>query len=256
MSPDEMDRAQWIMSSGKLNLWLTPTSSRVLDLHSETAPDSLTNPLSFASASLAFSFAQATNFPVLSFFCGLQPKQPPGPATNRTMTLWNSLNAQLLTFIIAHRQTTDLSFLEQPKFLRKSQSKPKYATLLFKELLSSLPDNEMIFIIIDSFSRFGATAADFVEGNKLLEELVRLTKEMPQLVVKLLVTDALTSSKIRTLAELTIRVPDDVGGWRGGVSVRDLEEKRGVMVGQLVKRRKRIESDGVEEGSEGGSGSE
>ncbi|GAB1312063.1 hypothetical protein MFIFM68171_02273 [Madurella fahalii] len=237
MSPEEMDRAQWIMASDKVDLWLAPTDSRILDLHSETAPEEQANALSFTAATLAFSLARATDFPVLSYFCRSRAKGNRSPANSSVGALWNSLNGQLLKFMIARRQTADLSFLGRGKLFTKSQTKPKYAAKLFTELLAALRDKDVLFIIIDSFSHFARTSTDVAKGNELLSELAALTTKIPQLVIKLLVTDALPSCQIRKLSELTLRIPDDVDGWQSGISSRLLEERKTAMIEQFVKRR-------------------
>ncbi|KAK3369282.1 hypothetical protein B0T24DRAFT_580206 [Lasiosphaeria ovina] len=254
MSPKEMDRAQWIMASDKVDLWLAPAASRILDLHSETAPEEQANALSFTAATLAFSLARAADFPVISYFCRTRAKGNRSPADSSVLALWNSLNGQLLKFMIARRQTADLSFLGRSKLITKSQTKPKYAAKLFAEVLAALPEKDALFIIIDSFSHFASTGTDVAKGNELLSELAALTTKLPQLVIKLLVTDALPSCQIRKLSELTLRIPDDVDGWQSGISWRHLEERKTTMIGQFVKRRE--QSSNGESGLESSSDSE
>lgn len=42
---------------------------------------------------------------------------------------------------------------------------------------------------------------------------------------------------MRRLADLSLRVPDEVDGWRNEVGVRYLEERREKMVGRFVRER-------------------
>ena len=213
MDPAEKDRAQWIVASDAVSKWLAPGKSQILNVRSETAPPDLVNALSFSAATLAFSLAEATNCPVLSFFCGLRRKDSRENAYSGARAVRKSLNGQLLKFIVSKRPLTDLASLERENFMEKSRSKSKYAMELLRELLEALPEDDAIFIILDSFSRLGGDDKE-KDGNDLMKALAELIKEKPRRVIKILVTDAMPSCPIQHLADHTLFVPDDVDGWR------------------------------------------
>ena len=254
MSPEEMDRVQWVTASEQLNEWLSPTRSCVLDLHSETAPDELVNAMSFCAATLAFSLARATQFAVLSFFCGIRTKESRKSTRSGPAAIRNSLNGQLLKFLLA-RQAVDLSFLEQKKLMKKSQAEPKYARALLKKLFRVLPDRDVVFIMIDSFSSLGGTAVDYAKGDELIRELIDLGSEFPQLVIKLLVTDSLSNCPVRKLADQTLCVPDDVDGGASGVNLQYLDGRKTVMIKQLARKREEGSGSESDDGSESSSSS-
>jgi len=75
------------------------------------------------------------------------------------------------------------------------------------------------------------------ESAPEVEELAGWVSEGGPVVMKMLVTDTLLSCRVRRLADLSLRVPDEVDGWRNEVGVRYLEERREKMVGRFVRER-------------------
>ncbi|KAK4220781.1 hypothetical protein QBC38DRAFT_513879 [Podospora fimiseda] len=193
LSTVDMDRTQWILASKELQDWFSPKTSQVLDVHSETAPDKLVNPLSFSAATLAFSLARATDF-------------------------------TLLKFIIEKRQTVNLSFLGKTKVTENT----------------SLPERDVVFIIIESLYRLGG---EISKGDELVHSLLQLKERMCHLTIKILVTDSFPSSPIRKSADLTLYVPDDVDGWRNWVDSSYLEEHSVGVINQFVSEQGEISED-------------
>jgi len=233
--------------------------SSVLEIHGESAPSEILNSLSFTSATLALSLSRAVDAPVLSFFCRLRSKHSRNAGDSGPMALWKALNGQLVSFILERRKgAVDLSFLgKNKKIMEQSTTELKWGRKLFEKLVGALsqsqPQNkrkqkqkqkqkEVIFIIIDSFSRLGGDSKDLVRGEELLQQLAGMISETAtaaddKIVIKLLVTDTLPSCRVRRLADLSLRVPDEPDGWRNGVSVRYLEERREEMVGRFLEER-------------------
>lgn len=160
---EEQDQAQWIMNSDEVYDWLTRTESCVLEISAETAPDGLINPMWFTDAMLAVTLANMKDCPVLSFFCGLRRNESLDEQDSGPTAVLNSLNGQLLKFILQKRPTVDLSFLEEDKYRHKSKKKPKYGSALFKKLVSSLPEKDAVHsagLVPTNFRRHGTGRQD------------------------------------------------------------------------------------------------
>lgn len=246
---DERDKVQWIIASEPLTAWLTSSESQILHIQAETAPFALVNALSFSAATLAFTLTKTTNFAVLSFFCGLRRNDSRENADSGPKAIYKSLNGQLLRYIQNKRQMADLSFLEQKKVMRLSRDRSKYAKQLFRELLGALDENDVVVVILDSFSRLGEVDADKGNGDEVIEELAKLIKELPQLVIKVLVTDAMPSCSIRELANLKLHVPDKVDGWRNDINMRTFDQQTVAIVEQFRSREEEGYSSSEEDDS-------
>lgn len=253
MDAAEKDKAQWIMASKPVSTWLALDRSQILNIRPETAPIDIVNTLSFSAATLAFTLAKATEFPVLSFFSGFRRKGSRENSASGPKAVRKSLNAQLLKFIVAKRPSADLAFLERKKLMEKSRGKSKYAKELFRQLLESLPKQDVVFIVLDSLSRLGGT--DREGGHDLVREMHALVKEMQHIVIKVLVTDAMPGSPIRDLAHLTLYVPDEIDGERQDSHAMTLDSQRlGVI--ERFQTRQRERSVSAEEDSSGVSSSD
>ncbi|KAH6962420.1 hypothetical protein BKA56DRAFT_174357 [Ilyonectria sp. MPI-CAGE-AT-0026] len=253
---EERDRVQWIMASDVLNDWLKLTESQVLNVRAETAPLELVNALSFTAATLAFTIEKTTNYAVLSFFCGLRRNDSRANVDSGPKAILKSLNGQLLKFMMKKRPTSDLSFLKNERLMKKSRGRSKYAKELFRKLLEALPENDVVFVILDSFSRLGGPDKDAAKGDELVEELSALVIEMP-LVIKVLVTDALPSCPIKDSAHLTLDVPDDVDGWHNDIDLTALEQKKIAVIDEFrLRQEKGYFSSQEEESSDSSSDSD
>lgn len=247
----EKDRAQWIMASQPVSTWLALNESRILNIRSETAPTEIVNALSFSAATLAFSLSKATGFPILSFFCGLRRKDSRENSASGPKAVRKSLNGQLLKFILQKRPSADMSFLERKKLMEKSRGKSKYATELFRQLLGALPEKDVVFIIVDSPSRLGGTGKH--RCHDLVKEISLLVKEMPQLIIKVLITDAMPGSPTRDIAQLTLYVPDEVDGERNDIHAVALDPQRLAVIERFTSRHRERSASPEEQSSEDSS---
>jgi hypothetical protein len=230
LSLKEKDKAQWIMDSEKLRNWLAQTQSRVIEIRAETAPEELINSMSLTTSVLSVTLSSLTDYGVLSFFCGLKRHESYNEDDCSPMAILNSLNGQLLQFVLQKRPTVNLAMLESHKYFRGSREKPKYASALFKELLSLLPENDVVFILLDSFSRI---SGDKAQSDKIIEMICQAIEDMPDLIIKLLVTDSLPNCPIADLADLSIYVPNEIDGWQCGINMDLLELKTTTLIKQL-----------------------
>lgn len=138
------------------------------------------------------------------------------------MSVWNSLNGQLLGVMAFEKQTTDLAFLEGKRLMTRSQTDPKYARVLLKEMLAALPEGTVVFIMIDLFSRIHRTVAELPKGEELMKELIALTRKTTRVVIKLPVTNTLPNCSIGEAANLNLYVSDEIDKWGDGVSLESL----------------------------------
>ncbi|QSZ29033.1 hypothetical protein DSL72_003543 [Monilinia vaccinii-corymbosi] len=203
---DEKDISQWILRSDEHIKWLEEKKSSVIYIKLQAAPDSFNNPISFNSALIAITLQSTANFLVLAFFCKHRRFAPSSKYSSGPTTLVKSLNGQLLRFII-NRPSVDLSPLRDRNLLSNSKKSFKDGLVLFEALLSSLPKDDMVFIIIDSVSFLWGS-----EQDKEIEKLIKVIRKVEDIVIKLMVTDALPNSNIKKVADILLYVPDDVGG--------------------------------------------
>ncbi|KAI8178932.1 hypothetical protein K4K48_011830 [Colletotrichum sp. SAR 10_66] len=150
------------------------------------------------------------------------------------------LNGQLLKHVLQKRPGVDLSLLQQEnkRLMKKSTQKPKYAVKLFRGLLELLEDDDVVFIILDSWSRL---LGDRMEADKVIEKLSQNTKDASHLTIKILVLDPLPSDSIHESAHSVLYVPDEIDGWKNDVSLSLLKASNERMVEDLkdVRNRKR-----------------
>ncbi|KAJ0359471.1 hypothetical protein COL154_008254 [Colletotrichum chrysophilum] len=150
------------------------------------------------------------------------------------------LNGQLLKYFSQKRPGVDLSLLQQEnkRLMKKSTQKPKYAVKLFRGLLELLEDDDVVFIILDSWSRL---LGDRIEADKVIEKLSQTTKDFPHLAIKILVLDPLPSDSIHESAHSVLYVAEEIDGWKNDVSLSLLKASNERMVEDLkdVRNRKR-----------------
>lgn len=231
----EKDQIQWIMNSDPLYEWLSRSQSCVLEIKAETPPERLDNSLSFTAALLARTLASTADFPVLSFFCGLRSIESRREKQSGPIALLNSLNGQLLRFIVERRPAVDLSFLDGKEHSDRAREKPKHALDLLDHLLGLLPAKDAVFIVIDSFSRLSGTEAD---GDKVLQRMVGIVARH-KIIVKVLVTDPLPSCSIKHLADLSLLVPDHTDGGSQGINVEMFKQENSLVIQQFQVRQQR-----------------
>ena len=123
----------------------------------------------------------------------------------------------MLRFILDRRSDADLAFFQDEKLMKKSRSRSRYAKKLFRELLGALPEGDVVYMILDSFSRLGGRPGDKDKSDDIIKELTALKSEVPDLIMKILVVDAMPDCPVIRQSDLTLEVPDDVDGWKNDV---------------------------------------
>ncbi|KAF2635659.1 hypothetical protein P280DRAFT_536075 [Massarina eburnea CBS 473.64] len=248
LDSDEKDISQWILRSQNLREWLHEDESSIIEIDVQTPPTALNNPLSFTSALFASTIQSTDQFPVLAFFCFHRNKQYPiEEEKSGAVALVNSLNGQLLRFMATKRPSVDLSVLEGQNFFSKAKKDLKCGLKLFSKLLSSLPDDDMVFIIIDSLSRLSGHTNE----EKVVKRLIRTMKEKEDVLIKVMVTNAFPGSYVKSVADMSLYVPDWVNGFGG---IDDSEMKKEIARDSNCRRslkdgngKTRLESEDEEE---------
>ncbi|KAF4835115.1 hypothetical protein CGCTS75_v002690 [Colletotrichum tropicale] len=228
---EDREKSQRIMSSPEVSNWLRLDESNILGVRAENAPDELYHPLSFTAALLTETLQRSTEFPVLSFFCGIRTNEKFDRVLCGPLAVLNSLNGQLLKHF-SQRPGVNLSLLQQEnkRLMKKSTRKPKYAVELFRGLLELLEDDNVVCILLDSWSRL---LGDRIEADKVIEKLSQTTKDFPHLAIKILVLDPLPSDSIHELAHSVLYVLDEIDGWKNDVSLSLLKASNERMVEDL-----------------------
>ncbi|KAK2775758.1 hypothetical protein CKAH01_12714 [Colletotrichum kahawae] len=229
---EDREKSQWIMSTPEISNWLRLDESNILGVRAENAPDGLHHPLSFTAALLTETLQRSTDFPVLSFFCGIRTNEKFDRALCGPLAVLNSLNGQLLKHFSQKRPSVDLSLLQQEnkRLMKKSVDKPKYAVRLFRGLLELLEDDDVVFIILDSWSRL---LGDRTEADNVIDNLSQTTKDFPHLAIKILILDPLPSDSIHESAFSVLYVPEEIDSWKNDVSMSLLKESNERMVEDL-----------------------
>jgi hypothetical protein len=142
-------RAAWLMSNSKFQLWFKSGLSEmlVIDGMGEMVPVS---PMSYFCSLLSQELGQITNAVPLSFFCGLHRV---GDHMSDATAIMRSIITQLLanSFI---RQSINLNFMSFDAILGVQQLRLDFLCELFRRIIGSLTSNAAIFIIIDGVSWF------------------------------------------------------------------------------------------------------
>ncbi|RSL39554.1 hypothetical protein CEP53_013973 [Fusarium sp. AF-6] len=204
---DEKNMSHSILHSDQFDYWLQGEQSSIIDIDLHIPPASLDNPLSFTSALFATALRTTAQFPVLAFFCAHRNNDSPLEDKSGPIALIKSLDGQLLKFISDHRPSVDLTELEEYEFFPKAKKDIKAGLRLLDALLSLLSEDDMVFIIIDSLSRLSGSGEE-----RMIKRLVRMIRQRDDLVIKVMVTDALPGSYIKSKADVSLHTPDLVMG--------------------------------------------
>lgn len=207
LNSDEKNMSHSILHSEQVDLRLQGKQSSIIDINLYTPPASLNSPLSFTSALSAAALRSTVQFPVLAFFCAHRSNDSLSKDKSGPTALVRSLVGQLLRFISDHRPSVDLEKLEAYEFFSKARKNLKEALKLVKTLLSLLPEGDMVIVIINSLSRLSGGSED-----KMAKKLVHIIRQREDLVIKVMVTDALPGFYIRDVADMSLYVPDLVIG--------------------------------------------
>lgn len=238
------------MTAEKLLDWLEKPESGLLVIQGQTAPRTQANAITLSSAFLAQSLRRSHDSHVLYHSCGMRTEEGPRkPEISGTIAVINSLNLQLARQLQSH---TDLSFLGTDKYHR-SHNRLRSALKLLKSMIDEVPENESVFIIIDSLSRLSGDTEN--EGD-LIRGISRLVDRSATPVVKVLLTDLLPDhiSHQATVGD-ELYVPDrvDIGGQ--GLNTDYLREVSEASIGRSKAHRRGDGSADDCRDSDGESGS-
>lgn len=121
-------------------------------------------------------------------------------------------------------------FDQNDKIWRKSTEDSKYSCNLLEKLMALLPVGSVVFVLLDSVSR---ASGDKSMVDDLAERILRISRQSPGIVVKLLITDPVPSSHFRRIADFSLHVPDDVDGWQCGMNVESMKRKNALKLRDL-----------------------
>ncbi|OHW89479.1 hypothetical protein CSPAE12_11934 [Colletotrichum incanum] len=247
---EDREKSEWIMSAPEVRNWLRLDMSNILEIRSEDAPQGLFHPLSFTAALLAETLQKSTDYPILSFFCGLRANDTFDVVSCGPMAVLKSLNGQLMKFYLENRPGVDMSLLDLQKrrLTKKSAERPKYALRLFHELLGLLEEKDVVFVILDSWSRL---LGDRTQADKVIEKLSQTIKDLPDLVIKVLILDALPSDAVNELAHSSLYVPEEIDGWRNDIQLSHLEQSNLSMIQELRETQQKEREDLAESDLDG-----
>ncbi|KAK1991838.1 hypothetical protein LX36DRAFT_589633 [Colletotrichum falcatum] len=235
LTSDDREKSEWILSSPEVRDWMRLDESSFLNIRGENAPQGLFHPLSFTAALIAETLQKSTDYPVLSFFCGLRTNDTFDDLYCGPMAVMKGLNGQLINFCLQKRPEVDLSLVElqRKRLVQRSTDKYKYALQLFRGLLGLLEEKDVVFVILDSWSRL---LGDRTQADKIIEKLCQTIKDLPDLVIKVLVLDALPSDAVNELAHSSLYVPEEIDSWRNDVHLSRLEQSNARMIEELRQR--------------------
>ncbi|KAK3331866.1 hypothetical protein B0T19DRAFT_414117 [Cercophora scortea] len=229
LEPDEKNVAQSILGEEQLNDWLREEESSILEIDLQTPPASINNPLSFFSSLFTTALQSTAQMPVLAFFCMHRTVESMDDDKSGPTGLVKSLNSQLIRFITDHRPTVDMSALADRDMCSKARKDIKDGLRLLDALLASLPGGDTVFIVIDSLSRLSGSVE---AGDSVVKKLTRIVEKREEIVIKMMVTDALPGSHVRKVADKSLHVQDVVTGF-GTIHVPESHDK---ITGKLRKR--------------------
>ncbi|KAM0549514.1 hypothetical protein ACHAPJ_009330 [Fusarium lateritium] len=153
--PKEKDKHEYIMQSNEMKQRLSCTQPSIVDVRLEDPLEEAIkalSALSIMSAIIKACLVATVEIPVLEFFCGLRTIDSCHPDDSGPMALLNSLNRQLLKFLVGKTSTDQLDYSHKRESLKRSRDRPKYALDLFKECTRCFLEHDTAFMILDSFS--------------------------------------------------------------------------------------------------------
>ncbi|KAI4601827.1 hypothetical protein KJ359_010692 [Pestalotiopsis sp. 9143b] len=137
------------------------------------------------------------------------------------IALVKSLNAQLLTFVVDYRPEVDLSKVKDWEFFRKAKKSLKNSLQMLEALIRLLPEDDKVFIVIDSLSRLSGSTKN---EDKVMKQLGRFVKTEQGPVVKILITATLGDSRARKISHESLFVQDSASGF-GAINVDVMEDE-------------------------------
>lgn len=214
---DDKNVFQYILHSTELTSWLKEEKSSVIEINLYTPPSSLSNPLSFNSALFAGTLRSTKQFPVLAFFSMHRNNESTSQEVSGPVALVRSLNGQLLKFIAANRPSVDLSSLKDGGLFSEAKKNLGHGLRLLRELILSLPENDTLFLIIDTLSRL---TGDEDDQDKVFKKLNKIMKETENVVIKIMVTGTLPGTYAKRITDISLYVHDVSSGF-GAIDIAE-----------------------------------
>jgi len=235
-----------------MSTWLTSTTSSTLLVNGNGEHKKI-SPLSLITALLAQSLSQS-DVPVLHFFCGDNTSSGGGPSS-----LIRSLTAQLLTYY-----DFDLSAIRRSR--KGAPRTARQLCTLFENLLTQLPDDALLFILIDGITYF-ENADRREETCLIIKQLHRIAQGADALIKILVMAPGKSRYVVKVLQNESegdeagganegsgwgvLHAPVNPDGGRVGLSVPYWERRTSGSVTDLRKRAEE-QSNGVGEEEAGG----
>ncbi|KAI0121520.1 hypothetical protein F4776DRAFT_631217 [Hypoxylon sp. NC0597] len=119
---------------------------------------------------------------------------------------------------------------------------------MLDELLSSLPEDNVVFIVIDSLSCLSGSQGD---GDKVIRRLKRVVKNRPDIVIKVMMTAAFANSRVKRLADISLFVQNLVAGF-GAIDIVETNDEnfKKLICNQVAKQKgKRVVLEAEDEDS-------
>lgn len=214
-SNNKANQSQWILRSRKFTDLLQNDSSSILEVNLATPSASLNISLSLTSALVTQALRSTARFPVLAFFCRHRNNESTSEDRSGPIALVTSLNTQLLRFIAEYRCSVNLSTLEGQTFFSRAKRSVKSGLLLLETLLSLLPTDDVVFVVIDRLAYLSGSGQD---GRRVIKKLREITQERKDIVLKIILTQRIGSGITGDSEAIDLYVQDVVSG-RGSIDI-------------------------------------
>ncbi|KAK2038225.1 hypothetical protein LZ31DRAFT_130743 [Colletotrichum somersetense] len=196
--------------------------SSFLNIIYKNASQGLFHSLSFTTALIAGTLRTSTGYSILIFFCGLRTNDILDGLYCAPMAVLKGLHSQLMKFCPQKQTGVDISLLELQKkrLIKRSTEKYKHVLRLLHGLLYLLDEMDVVFVILDHWSQL---LRDRTQADKIIDKLPQTTKDLTDMVLKVLVVDALPSDAVNELPHSSLYVPEEIDVWRNDVHLSRLE---------------------------------
>lgn len=216
LRPTRQQRAAWLMQNLKFQRWFSTNESQMLIVDGmELSTNSLaTSPLTFLVALLMKALEGLPGAVPITFFCGFHAT--PGDGLEGAQGMMRSIIFQLLL----QNWDFDCAFIEEGFLKQVLDYEISQLCGLFRNLLTSAPDNTTIFCIIDGVSWFENPGRrnDICTVMENLQELVEELRQESQggslVNLKILVTSPKASGSANEWGDQDSRLimPMETGG--------------------------------------------
>ena len=244
-------RAEWLMTCDDLTKWFQSDQSKALLVNGNYLRERV-SPISFFCAMLIRSLKLLEPITAISHFCGphLEPEDELSGGygllknlTNQLVALWNFGELTCL----------DRDFVDSLRYECRHRNLSLGSLWeLFQILVTALPPNTPLFIIIDGIS-FYETQERFHDTSKVISGIHRLVGDRRvEAMVKVLVTSPTRAlgSTHHFYEDETVLIPANTSGARLGFSDRRFDMSFSEMINDLEfdSKKRTTEADNVSEG--------